>query len=437
MNLAQSCQQHFGFEKLHKFQIKTVQYLLQGLDILVLSPTGGGKSLCYQLPALVSQKLVIVISPLRSLIQDQVLQLRSLGISTAVLYGEMDRVQRDTVLYNLTEEPCPYRLLYTTPETLTQDWEFQEHLGIAIQQNQILAWAIDEAHCISSWGHDFRPCYLELSMLRDNYPDIPIIALTATATIKVKQDIVRILQIKSKKIVRKSFYRSNLAIEIITRNDMEAQQGRSEYGLARSRESNQDWKLEHSLAWITKYHTGQSGIIYCLTRKQCEQLACQLLTRKLKVEAYHAGLANLKRTEIQERWMSGSTQIVVATIAFGMGIDKADVRFVIHWNLSKNLESYYQEIGRAGRDKQHARCLLYYQESDLDLPKKMVQGRSPLSGKLTLEENKFRQNQLAKLNQMVDFIKNKQRCRHQFICAYFGEDRVACGGSCDNCQKLK
>ena len=372
--------------------------------MVVLAPTGGGKSLCFQLPAVAqTTKTAFVISPLRSLIEDQVSDLVKIGIPAVSFYGEQLESHQQDVLDGLTDNPPRFRLVYTTPEMITEHEEFQNHINFLANRDRISYWIIDEAHCVSVWGHDFRDSFLGLGFLRLEYPKIPIIALTATATPKVLTDIQRILATSNTAIIRQSFVRDNLTIKIYPRTSLQ--------------------KLVTKLRDYLQEN--QSGIIYCTTRKQCDNLAILLCNKDIPCRSYHAGLSTVERSKIQEDWKENRLPIVIATIAFGMGINKSDVRFVVHYHLPKNLEGYYQEIGRAGRDNKPSECIMYYHIEDYYLLISMLEG--------SCKSERFQKAESHKLSQMLYFAQQHTACRHQQLCQYLGEDITPCGSRCDLC----
>ncbi|NJN81916.1 MAG: ATP-dependent DNA helicase RecQ [Caldilineaceae bacterium] len=326
--------QVFGYDSFLPDQEAVIANVLNGRDTLVIMPTGGGKSLCYQLPALLFDGLTVVVSPLIALMQDQVAQLREVGAPAAFLNSTL--MERDYVATMRQVESGEIKLLYLAPETLLRPETLQ-----LLDRSKVSAIAIDEAHCISSWGHDFRPEYRQLRSVRDRYPHAVCIALTATATERVRDDIRQSLDIAATDQFISSFDRPNLQLAVQPRLN----------GLAQ-------------VIGFLQNHSDQSGIIYCSTRRQVDTLTAQLSGQGWSVLPYHAGLDSATRRRSQERWVRDEVAIMVATVAFGMGIDKSNVRFVLHYNLPKNLESYYQEIGRAGRDGLPSDCLLLYAQSD-------------------------------------------------------------------------
>ena len=387
----------FGYDAFKGDQERIIEHLVGGGDAFVLMPTGGGKSLCYQLPALVMEGTAIVISPLIALMKNQVDLLRSFEAGTDsvahFLNSSLSRMQIDEVCADLLAGRT--KILYVAPESLTKEENINLLRGVKIS-----FYAVDEAHCISEWGHDFRPEYRRIRNLVDTIGRAPIIALTATATPKVQSDILKTLGIPGAAIFKSSFNRPNLGYEI--RDKLEPEKD------------------------IIKYihqHRGKSGIVYCLSRKKVEELSSLLCINGIKALPYHAGLDAKTRAENQDKFLMEEVNVIVATIAFGMGIDKPDVRFVIHYDIPKSIESYYQETGRAGRDGQEGECIAYYSYSDIRKFEKFMQGK-PIA-----EQEISRQL----LSEVVAYAESSQ-CRRKLLLNYFGEDygHPSCG-ACDNC----
>ena len=331
----QILKQVFGFDDFRPLQAEIIGDILAKKDALVVMPTGGGKSLCFQIPALIFDGLTIVISPLISLMKDQVAQLTQSGVAAAVLNSSLLPAEYHRNVRSIKQGKA--KLLYLAPEALLKSNMFELLATVKLD-----CLAIDEAHCISQWGHDFRPEYRRLIEARGHFPKAACVALTATATPRVRQDIKNSLQMKAGREFVASFDRENLFIRIVAKNNPQQQ----------------------TIQFIQKF-SGQSGIIYCFSRKQVEDLNAVLTDRGFSARPYHAGLSAVERNRNQEAFIRDDVQIIVATIAFGMGIDKPNVRFVVHFDLPKNIESYYQEIGRAGRDGLKSHCLLLFSYADV------------------------------------------------------------------------
>jgi ATP-dependent DNA helicase RecQ len=389
---------YFGYEEFRSHQKDIITDILDKKDTFVVMPTGGGKSLCYQLPALLMEGVTIVVSPLISLMKDQVDELRANGISAAYLnstlgYQESNQICND-LLYNRID------VLYITPERLTMSktLDFLESVNVNL-------FAIDEAHCISEWGHDFRPEYLRLNMLKKKFPDIPLIALTATATPRVQNDIISLLELEDCRRYISSFNRDNLYYEVRHKRD-----------------------AYNQIVRYLKTHRKYNGIIYCQSRRAVEELYNKLKKEGFRVLPYHAGLPAKIREENQESFLRDDVQIIVATIAFGMGINKPNVRFVIHYDLPKNLENYYQQTGRGGRDGLDCDCILFFSYGDRYKIEYFINQKSRKSE---------RDIALSKLNMMIDYCESNV-CRRKLLLNYFGEDfDVQNCGKCDVCLEPK
>ncbi|AOS85055.1 ATP-dependent DNA helicase RecQ [Chlorobaculum limnaeum] len=387
----------FGFRSFRPSQEEIVRALLAGRDVFAVMPTGGGKSLCYQLPAVLMPGAALVVSPLISLMKDQVDGARANGIRAAFLNSSLDATEQSAVLRALQSGELD--LLYVAPERFALD-----HFRDLLLRSRISMAIIDEAHCISEWGHDFRPDYLALSSIPEVLPGIPVAAFTATATERVQHDIVRKLRLRDPFVLRASFDRPNLTYEVRFKEPGEAQ-----------------------LVSILKEFTGQSGIVYRTSRKSVNDTAAMLQKRGFRALPYHAGLDDRERRDNQEAFIRDEVDVIVATVAFGMGIDKSNVRFVIHADLPKSIESYYQETGRAGRDGEAARCILLFSQSDIPKVRFFIDA-------MTDEEE--RQRALDSLSKVVSFA-SATACRRRMLLDYFGETypRDNCA-SCDVCLGL-
>lgn len=387
-------QDTFGFDDFRQNQQEIIQATLDKQDVFAVMPTGGGKSLCYQLPALLLDGVCLVISPLISLMKDQVDNAISLGIRAAFINSSLTHESQAAVMADYRTNQLD--LLYLAPERLAL-----EHFSRLLQQGRISLIAVDEAHCISEWGHDFRPDYLQLSKLPELLPGIPIAAFTATATEQVAHDIVHRLQLNNPFKVRASFNRPNLGYTVRMRDNVQRQ-----------------------ILQAVREHTGQPGIVYRLSRNDVERTAAMLTENGISALPYHAGLNSHDRAKNQEAFNRDETQVIVATVAFGMGIDKSNVRFVIHGDLPKNMEGYYQETGRAGRDGEPAECLLLYNRGDMMRLGHFLD---------QLQDSTERDIGWQKLKQMADYAE-KPICRRRQLLAYFDEDLQEdnCGG-CDIC----
>ncbi|KAF7683331.1 ATP-dependent DNA helicase hus2/rqh1 [Astathelohania contejeani] len=401
----------FKLDKFRKNQKEIIQASLEGKDIFVLMPTGGGKSLCYQLPALINSGITIVVSPLLSLIQDQLKGLIQRDIIALALNSTISPSDRRMIYEVLYSKEILCKILYVTPELISQNEQFKTLLSHLVERNKLSRFVIDEAHCVSQWGYDFRPDYANLSQLKQKYKDIPIIALTATATPKVESDVKTVLGLKNPLTFRMSFNRSNLRYYVHPKS------------------KTMDIEI---VSFINTYYPDSCGIIYSLSKKECEMISERLNEKyNLKTSFYHAGLSKTERNNIQHAWNRGDFRIIVATIAFGMGIDKKDVRFVIHYSLPKSLEGYYQETGRAGRDGLESVCLLFYNFYD----KRKIEFLIDKSEGTRATRQRLKED----VGQVVQYCENRVDCRRVQILAHFGEvfDSALCKGTCDNCEKQK
>lgn len=380
---------HFGYDQFLENQEEIISNVLDHKDTIAIMPTGGGKSLCFQLPAMALEGTAIVISPLIALMKDQVDSLKANGIAASFFNSSQPYEEQQQVLKNLQNQEL--KLLYVAPESLPQ-------LNFILNSIKISLFAVDEAHCISSWGHDFRPAYTQLKKLKEQFPNVPLIALTATADRATRQDISVQLSIPEAKIFIASFDRPNLYL------DVRPGQNRNKQILD-----------------FLKNHPEENGIIYCLSRSGTEKLAATLSARGYRAEAYHAGLESEERSAIQDKFLNDEIQIIVATIAFGMGIDKSNIRWVIHYNMPKNIDGYYQEIGRSGRDGMPADTILFYSFADVIMLRKFAEG----------SDNKT--YQLAKLERMQQYCEALS-CRRKALLGYFGEHITEDCGNCDICK---
>ena len=401
VNLTQQLKRYFGFDKFKGDQEAIVRNLLEGNDTFVLMPTGGGKSLCYQLPSLIMEGTAIVVSPLIALMKNQVDVINAMSDEDGVahyLNSSLNKAAIDQVKADILSGRT--KLLYVAPESLNKEENVE-----FLQSVKISFYAIDEAHCISEWGHDFRPEYRNIRPTIQKIGNAPVIALTATATDKVRTDIKKSLGIVDAKEFNSSFNRPNLYYEVRQKTN----------------------EINKQIIRFIKQNPGKSGIVYCLSRKKVEELAADLCANDIKAAAYHAGLESAKRSETQDDFLMEKIDVIVATIAFGMGIDKPDVRFVIHYDIPKSLEGYYQETGRAGRDGGEGKCIAFYSYKDLQKLEKFMEGK-PVA-----EQDIGRQ-----LLQETAAYAESSVCRRKMLLHYFGEEynKENCG-NCDNCLNPK
>jgi ATP-dependent DNA helicase RecQ len=390
-------QRTFGYEAFRLGQLEIIEHVLAGGDAFVLMPTGGGKSLCYQVPAMLMPGTAVVVSPLISLMKDQVDALRGNGVKAAYLNSSLGEAEARQVLGDLRDGGLD--LLYVSPERLMMPstLEMLSCLPLSL-------FAIDEAHCVSAWGHDFRPEYVQLGELRERFPDVPLLALTATADETTRADILERLHLQRAGVFASGFDRPNIRYRVLEKTDPAAQ-----------------------LARFLKDREGEAGIVYCLSRKRVEDVAERLRASGIRALPYHAGMPSAARTAAQDAFLRDEADVVVATVAFGMGIDKPDVRFVVHYDMPKNIEGYYQETGRAGRDGAPAEALLLFGLQDVVTARQLIEGRN---GEKDPERVRI---ELHKLDAMVAFAE-AVTCRRRVLLGYFGDEGEVPEAGCGNCD---
>ncbi|EGC82756.1 DNA helicase RecQ [Anaerococcus prevotii] len=391
--LLEKLKKYFGYDSFRQGQRELIENILEGRNVLGVLPTGGGKSICYQLPALMTDGVSLVISPLISLMKDQVDSLRENGINAGFINSSLDSEEYRKILSDV--KTGQIKILYISPERLEN--EFFRNF---IRDIDICFVAVDEAHCISQWGHDFRPSYKLIPDLYQILGDVQILAFTATATKEVREDIINNLQLSNPFIKVTGFDRKNLYFKVA--------------------------KPKNKLTYLNSYlkdHRDESGIIYASTRKKVDDIYKNLKSRGYAIEKYHAGLSEDERKKAQDNFIYDRAKIIVATNAFGMGIDKSNVRFVIHYNMPKDMESYYQEAGRAGRDGEDATCILLYSGQDIIINKHLINLGTNYS---------FKQFQMGKLQTIINYV-NTTRCLREYILAYFGQDADSHCDNCSNC----
>ncbi|TRU48593.1 MAG: DNA helicase RecQ [Microcystis aeruginosa Ma_QC_Ch_20071001_S25] len=397
-SLEKALKYHFGYDQFRPNQRQIIEAALNNQDLLVIMPTGGGKSLCFQLPALIKKGVTVVVSPLIALMQDQVTALADNGIGATFLNSTLNAKQvreRESLILQ-----GKIKLLYVAPERLLSP-SFLDFLAVIDNYLGLACLAVDEAHCVSDWGHDFRPEYRQIKQVRQRFPSVPILALTATATQQVREDIIQQLGLRDTSIHIASFNRPNLYYEVQPKTSKSYQQ-------------------------LYQYIKGQkgAGIVYCISRKTVDKVAEQLQKDGINALPYHAGMEDRERSKNQTRFIRDDVQIIVATIAFGMGINKPDVRFVIHYDLPRNLEGYYQESGRAGRDGEPAKCTLFFSFADARKIEYFINQKTEQN-----QQQKARQQ----LRQVLDYAEGTE-CRRSSVLGYFGESFAGNCGNCDNCR---
>ncbi|MBQ8554246.1 MAG: RecQ family ATP-dependent DNA helicase [Clostridia bacterium] len=403
MNKLLTLKRYFGHDGFRPGQEAMVDALLSGRDALGVMPTGAGKSMCYQVPALMLEGITLVISPLISLMADQVAALKAAGVPAAYLNSSLTMRQMDIALQRARQGA--YKIIYVAPERLETSsfLEFARSVSISLI-------AVDEAHCVSQWGQDFRPVYLRIADFVDQLPRRPVMgAFTATATERVRQDIVRLLRLVNPSAVTTGFDRPNLYFEVM-------------------RPKNRSATL---IRLLEKRH-GQAGIVYCATRKAVEEVCDKLTMAGVSAGRYHAGLPDEERRQSQEDFQYDRVQVMVATNAFGMGIDKSNVRFVIHYNMPRSMEAYYQEAGRAGRDGEAAECILLYNGSDIYTAKWMIDNAAPNESLSAAEQQNVRRLDMNRLQSMIDYC-TREHCLRAYILHYFGEHSAEDCGACSHC----
>ncbi|VYS49589.1 unnamed protein product [Arabidopsis thaliana] len=414
----------FGNHSFRPNQREIINATMSGCDVFVLMPTGGGKSLTYQLPALLCAGITLVISPLVSLIQDQIMNLLQTNISAASLSAGMEWAEQLEILQELSSEKSKYKLLYVTPEKVAKSESLLRHLEILNSRSLLARFVIDEAHCVSQWGHDFRPDYQGLGVLKQKFPNIPMLALTATATTSVKEDVVQALGLVNCVVFRQSFNRPNLWYSVVPKTNK---------------------CLEDIDKFIRENHFDECGIIYCLSRMDCEKVTEALRVFGHKAAFYHGSMDPGKRAFVQKQWSKDEINIICATVAFGMGINKPDVRFVIHHSLPKSIEGYHQECGRAGRDGQRSSCVLYYSYTDYIRVKHMIsqgglgQGQMKMGYNCKASSGRMLETNTENLLRMVSYCENEVDCRRFLQLVHLGEkfDSTNCKNTCDNCSSSK
>ncbi|XP_005730233.1 ATP-dependent DNA helicase Q1 [Pundamilia nyererei] len=405
-NVEQHLKATFHLSNFRPLQLKAINLTMSGKDLFLVMPTGRGKSLCYQLPAICSNGFTLVITPLVSLMEDQLMYLKTIDVSAVMLNASSSREHAKMVMAGMTDPKAPFKLVYVTPEKIAKSKLLMSRLEKAYKANLLNRIAVDEVHCCSQWGHDFRPDYKLLGILKRQFPKVPLLGLTATATSSVLKDCEKILCVPQSITLTASFNRTNLYYEV------------------RIKDSVSEASVNDIAALIKSKYKDQSGIVYVFSQKDAELVSAELQKRDILAYPYHANMDSEDKSRVHRKWTSNKIQVVVATVAFGMGIDKPDVRFVIHHTISKSIENYYQESGRAGRDDSPADCIVYFGFADIFRISTMV-----------VMENVGQQ----KLLQMVDYCQNVNRCRRSLMAVHFDEvwDDEGCNQMCDTCSQAK
>lgn len=405
-DLKKALKDTFRIDKLRELQLPTMNAIMSNEDVILIMPTGGGKSLCYQLPAVISKGITIVVSPLVSLMEDQLHGLQKVNVQARMLSAKGNKENVKTVMNALVDKKSDIKLIYVTPEYMAKSNRFMSKLQKAFEMKRLDRFAIDEVHCCSQWGHDFRPDYKFLGILKSMFPGVPILGLTATAPAKIIVDVQKMLDIQGCLVLRATFNRPNLYYEV------------------RRKPADKDICLAMIENLLKNRFKDKSGIIYTTTIKDAEQLTSDLRAMGIKVGCYHAMLEGEYRSEVYSKWISGKYQAVVATIAFGLGIDKPDVRFVIHHCVSKSMENFYQESGRAGRDGKRSACIVLFRLPDIFKLSTMV-----FQDKVGLQN----------LYKVLAYCLDQTSCRRSLIASHFEENwsRTDCAEMCDHCKKPK